>query len=39
MIEGAKKMPDPTTLPTMRSVASKSERPRTSSTAADLRPS
>ena len=30
MIEGAKKIPEPITLPTMSSVASRRERPRTS---------
>ena len=30
MIEGAKKMPEPMTLPTIKSVASRSPRPRTS---------
>jgi len=32
MIAGAKKIPDPMTLPTMSIVASRSERPRTSPT-------
>jgi len=38
MIEGAKKMPEPMTLPTMRSVASRRESPRTSSTGRGFSP-